>query len=151
MEKKIKFFLGFTAIELILVIALISSSLAIVSPIYFSSKTKNDLRLSSEVLVDSLRRAQNLSMAVSDDSSWGVKIDDSVGMVTIFKGDSYSTREDVLDEEVCLSSNIYFSGTNEIVFSKFYGRPSFVGELSLRSRDGQFLFISINKLGVVSY
>ncbi|MFA5644654.1 MAG: type II secretion system protein [Patescibacteria group bacterium] len=140
---------AFTLMELILVVALIVITSAITAPIYFSAKSGDDLDNSADVLASSIRRAQILSMAVEGDSSWGVKIEND--NIIIFRGDDYSLRDSNWDESVKINKNIVFSGLDEIVFHKFYGRPVVEGDIYLKINDGRTSTVNINSWGTVNY
>lgn len=141
--------LGFTFVEIILVVALLAVSSGMVAPIYFSAKNKDDLSNSVHIVVSSLRRAQLFSMAVKEDSSWGVKMVDND--IVIFKGDNYLSREVEWDESFSINKNISQSGIDEIFFSKLNGRPNVNGDIVLGNNSGNSLIININSLGVVNY
>ncbi len=140
---------AFTLIELILVFALIAISSAIVSPIYFSAKNSDDLENYSDLVTSSLRKAQILSMAISEDSSWGVKIEND--KIILFKGNQYSSRDISWDEFFNLGKTVKFSGLNEVVFYKLSGRPRQSGDIILQINDGRNSTININDFGLISY
>jgi len=143
-DKKI----GFTLLELILVVALISITSAIVAPVYFSAKSADDLDNSANALASSLRKAQLLSMAVEGDSSWGVKLINE--NVVIFKGVDYLSRDSAWDEIFKVNKNIKNSGLDEVVFSKLYGQPNLNGDIYLTDGNKNKI-LNINSLGVIEY
>ena len=139
---------AFTLLEIILVFALIAISAGIVAPIYYSAKSNDDFNNSFSTLVSSLRRAQILSMASLNDSSWGLKLIDN--KIIIFKGDSYLNRLVDYDEIVSVNRNIQSSGLDEVVFSKYTGRPNLSGDI-LWQLSSLEKTLNINELGIVDY
>lgn len=139
---------GFTLLEIILVVALLTIISTIISPIYFSAKGSNDLSNSANAVVSSLRKAQLLSMAVKEDSSWGVKLNDDE--IIIFKGDDYLSRDFSRDEIFKINKSINITSLDEIVFLKFSGRPNLFGDIFL-ANNGKNKILNINSLGVIEY
>ncbi|RJQ34678.1 hypothetical protein C4566_01870, partial [Candidatus Parcubacteria bacterium] len=105
---------GFTAIELILVIVFVAFLSGITIPMYGKFQTTNSLDLSVIKIVQTLRRAQILSQANDGDSNWGVSIGQD--QILLFKGMSSTTRNTDFDEIFTLDNNIEFSGEQDIVF-----------------------------------
>lgn len=139
---------GFTLLELILVVALLAITSATIAPIYFSAKELNDLNDSANAVASSLRKAQLLSMAVEGDSSWGLKLNDNE--IIIFKGDNYLSRDISGDEIFKVNKNIRATSLDEIVFSKFSGRPNLSGDIVLTNNKKNRI-LNINSLGVIEY
>lgn len=139
---------AFTLLEIILVVALIAISAGIVAPIYYSAKSNDDFNNSFSTLVGSLRRAQILSMASLNDSSWGLKIIDN--NIIIFKGENYLNRSTDYDEIISVNRNIRSSGLDEVVFSKYTGKPNLSGDISWQLNTLERT-LSINEIGIVDY
>lgn len=140
---------GFTFIEILLVVALISITAGISIPIYQSFQTRNDLEISGITIAQTLRRAQLLSQAVDGDISWGVNI--TVGNITLFKGESFSLRYAEFDEVFSMPTSISVSGLEEIIFEKFTGEPQNTGTTTLTSINNEKRSININSKGTISY
>lgn len=139
---------GFTILELLLSVALISVLAGFSLPVYRTLIKKNDLDIAANSIVASLRRAQVLSQAVDGDITWGVKVQS--GSTVIFKGASYITRDTAYDESFDLQSSISPSGTTEVVFVKLTGLPQSTGTMTLTS-ESDTRTVSINAKGMVSY
>ena len=139
---------GFTLLELLLSISLIAVLAGLSMPIYQSFQANNDLDVTINTAVQSLRRAQTLSREVSLDDNWGVYIDNT--QIIIFKGISFSElgRDTGYDEVFEIPINTNISGLSEVVFEKMTGFPQSedVGTITIGSRN-----IYINDKGVVSY
>lgn len=139
---------GFTLLELLLSIALISVLAGFSLPIYRTLIKKNDLDIAVNSIAASMRRAQILSQAVDGDISWGVKVQS--GSIVVFKGASYTTRDTAYDESFDLQSGTNPSGTTEVVFAKLTGLPQSTGTTTLTS-ESDTRTVSINAKGMVGY
>lgn len=139
---------AFTLLEILLTVSIFAVASAVLSPIYFSSKNKDELSTKADMLVSSLRRAQILSMSGQEDSSWGVKISNS--NFVIFKGSDYVSRDANFDDVISVNKNISNEGLDEVVFSKIFGETTNVGEIKLKTNT-QEIIIDINKKGIVNY
>lgn len=140
---------GFTFLEILLSIAILSLLATISLPIYQSLQTRNDLDIATVGIVQTLRRAQILAQSVDGDMSWGVQM--QAGDFTLFKGDSYATRDQNFDEIFEMPQHIISTGISEIVFSKFTGLPFSTGAIILTSNNNETRNIILNTKGVISY
>lgn len=139
---------GFTLLELLLPVAIISLLAGLSLPVYRTLMKKNDLDIAATTITSSLRRAQVLSQAVDDDKTWGVKVQS--GSIVIFKGASYTARDPTFDETFDVPTTIGVGGTTEVVFAKFTGFPQTTGTVNL-STEGDTRSISINEKGTITY
>lgn len=142
-------FRGYTLLEMLLVVAIIAILAGLSAPVYQSFQNKNDLGVTTEVLANTLRRAQFFSQGVKEDSQWGVRVVD--GNIILFKGDNFSARDQNFDEEFRVSPNIESVGIQEIVFNKFSGEPVDIGTFRLVSVNNDEKNLIINEKGVISY
>lgn len=142
---------GFTLIEMLLSVLLISTLALISFPIYQSFQNKNDMDIATTSIVQSLRRAQLLAQNMDGDSTWGVKIQS--GSIVIFKGVNYAVRDVNYDEVFDVPASITFSGIGEVVFSKLAGAPSATGNITVASSitSNETRTISINSKGRVDF
>lgn len=148
---------GFTMVELLLVVVMISILAGVSIPLYQSFQVKNDIDIGSSVIVQAFKRAQLLSQAADGDSMWGVKVQN--GSIIVFKGTTYLAREENFDEFFDLSPSINISGTGNIVtsgtaentFAKMTGIPQKTGTITLTSSTGETRNISINSKGMAEY
>ena len=139
---------GFTLLELLLSIALISVLAGFSLPVYRTLIKKNDLDIAANSIVASLRRAQILSQAVDGDITWGVKVQS--GSIVVFKGASYATRDTAYDEIFDVPTSIGIGGTGEYVFAKMTGLPQSTGTTTLTS-ESDTRTVSINAKGMAGY
>jgi len=140
---------GFTAIELILVIVFVAFLSGITIPMYGKFQTTNSLDLSVIKIVQTLRRAQILSQANDGDSNWGVSIGQD--QILLFKGMSSTTRNTDFDEIFTLDNNIEFSGEQDIVFEKLTGEPQTFGSINIAGSNNEVKTITINSKGMLNY
>lgn len=140
---------GFTLIEVLLSLALISLIAGTGVPIFQSFQNRNELDVATMTFAQGLRRAQILSQASHGDTSWGVYVQS--GDITLFKGLSYAGRDSSFDEVFIVPASIVASGTQEYIFSRFTGLPQNVGSLSFTSPNNETKTITINEKGTVNY
>jgi len=140
---------GFTLIEMVLSLGVIAVIFAFSAPIYQSFQVRNDLDIGAVTMVQSLRRAQILSQAMDNDTTWGAKIQS--GSIVVFKGASYAGRDTTFDEITSMPTSITPSGVSEIVFTKFTGLPETTGTTTLTSNANETRTITINTKGMVNY
>ena len=148
MLKKLNHKKGFTLLELLLSVAIISLLAGLSLPVYRTLLSKNDLDIAAVTIAQSTRRAQTLSQAVDGDTTWGVKAQS--GSIVIFKGTSFASRDSSFDETFSVPTGISFGGTNEIVFAKLTGLPQTTGTVSL-STESDSRSVTINEKGMVNY
>lgn len=139
---------GFTLLEVMLSIAVITILAGLSLPIFRTMLVKNDLDVATVTVAQTLRRAQLLSQAVDGDTSWGVKVQS--GSITLFKGTGYASRDSNFDETFDIPATIMLSGVAEVVFSKFSGLPQTTGTTTLAS-ESDIKSVTINSKGGISY
>lgn len=141
---------GFTLIEALLSVTIMSILVFLSVPLYQSFQVRNDLDIAGNTVAQSWRRASILSQAMDGDTTWGVRVATSTGIV-IFKGTSFAVRDNTYDEFFELQSSIIPTGLQEVVFAKFTGLPQATGTLVLTTVAGEVKNIVINSKGSVDY
>jgi len=139
---------GFTLLEVLLSVSIIGMVVAVSMPVYVGMLTKNDLDVAAATVAQSIRRAAIRSQGVDGDTGWGVKVQN--GASTIFKGNTFASRDTAFDETTSVSPNITVSGLSEIILTKFTGVPVATGTLTLATGHDTAT-ISVNAQGTVSY
>src|ERR1700733_15024397 len=81
---------GFTLVEMLVSIAIITIVMGLSLPVYGSFVQSNDLDLATQNLVAMLRRAETYARAVDYDSVWSVEIQSS--SIILFQGTTFGTR-----------------------------------------------------------
>lgn len=148
MLKKLNHERGFTLLELLLSVAVISALAGLSLPVYRTLLQKNDLDIAAVTIAQSLRRSQMMSQAVDGNTTWGVKIQS--GSIVLFKGASYAARDTTFDETFDVPTSIGVSGTTEYVFSKLTGLPQATGTVNL-STESDARAVTLNAKGMVNY
>ena len=143
---------GFTLLEVLLSVAIISLLAGLSLSVYRVLIKKNDLDIAATTVAASLRRAQILSQAVDRDEAgsvlWGVKVQSE--SIILFNGPSYAARDTALDEIFDVPATVSIGGSTEIVFAKFTGFPQAAGAINL-STEGDSRSVSINEKGTITY
>lgn len=138
---------GFTLIEIAVVIGIIGalSVGAFLASSVFQGHA--DLTNNTEEIINVLRLAQNKTLSSEKDSSWGVYFSTSTDphQYTLFKGNSYASRDAALDNVHQLPKRMEIYGIDlwegekrEVVFKKVSGEVSTtgnVGNISLRLKS----------------
>ncbi len=140
---------GFTLLELILAFSILTIMTAVSYPLYQGMQTQRDVDATAELSVLALRRAHTLSQGSLHDTQWGVRFEQ--GMIIIFKGTSYSTRDSSYDDVITISSSILISGLNEFVFQKLTGEPLVSGALILTPPTNDAHTITITPQGAILF
>ncbi len=157
MKKRIGKTEGFTLIELILVIVVLSLTFAMAAVAFGNLIGRNNLKYNGYQIVQNLREARSNSVIQKNDASWGLYFDDLSVLhgYTFFQGSSYGGRDTAFDlvfefPNSLTFSQLNFGGPREIVFSKSDGTPSSIGNLVMTAEDLTYT-ITINALGLVDY
>jgi len=140
---------GFTLVELLLSMMIISVLVGLSLPVYHSFNTRNDLDITTRSVAAMLRRAQTYSRGVHGDSQWGVAIQSS--SATLFKGATYASRDSSYDETATIPASMTTSGLTEIVYTKLSGAPSTSGNITFTVSVNDTRTINVNAKGTVSY
>jgi Tfp pilus assembly protein FimT len=136
-------------VEALLSVAVIGILAGMSAPVYEQVISRNNIEIAASTLAGTLRRAQILSQGAEQDSGWGVKLES--GSITLFRGANFASRDPAYDEIYNVSPSITLSGINELSFSKLFGAPSAIGNISLTNPSNETKIISINSKGTVSY
>lgn len=136
---------GFTLIELIIVVAIISMLGSFVSFAIISFLGQNNLKNTTEQLASTLKTAQQQSMAGKNNSSWGVRI--SSGNIILFSGSSYASRNPAFDVTYTVPPTISIPST-DIVFEKITGNTNSSYILAITGQNDSSTVI-VNQLGTV--
>ncbi len=140
---------GFNLIEVLLVLALIGLLVGITTPVYQVYMARNDLEVTVNTVIQSLRRAEILAQAVDGDMSWGINYNNHI--LTLFKGVNYVNRDVDFDEIFEVPASISYTGLQEIIFAKFTGLPQVYGTIILTSSTNENRSITINPKGTINY
>ena len=140
---------GFTLLEILLVVAIVTVIAGFSAPVYQSFQVKNDLDIAANTVAGSFRRAQILATASDGDSQWGVKIQS--GSITVFQGSSYAARTAAYDETFAVPTTITPTGVGEVVFDRLTGAALSTGTATLTASTGQVRTVAVSAKGTVTY
>ncbi len=140
---------GFTLVELLLSVVIISMLVGASLPVYESFARRNDLDITTQNLVQTLRRAETYARAVNYDSAWSVAVQEST--IILFRGTVFASRNTAYDETVAIPASIDPSGLAEIQFTKFSAMPNTTGTITLTSTANDIRTVTVNAKGVVTH
>ena len=138
---------GFTVIEFILVIAIISIIAGFSTSFYSRYIQQNAVFTTSDELLGDLRRAQILAMMGKRNTNWGVNVSGTT--LTLYSGSSYAARSSAFDETFTINGNITVTGMTDINFNRPTGTPSATPTITIRGL-GSTKTITVNSYGVAS-
>jgi len=104
----------------------------------------NNLGSSKNIVVSSLRKAQNYSLSKKNNLTWGVCLTGST--VRLFGGTCASPT---IKDDYVLPANVSITGLSTVTFSSLRGEPSAPQAISISSNNKTFL-ININSVGGLS-
>ena len=130
---------GTTLVELLVTVAVLLILTGMAIPAFNFFRRESDLSNNAEEIINSLRLAQNKTLASEGESQYGVYFDDTTSphQYTLFKGIDFASRDISFDEVRKLSKwmeiyEINLGGVNEVVFNRITGLTSQSGNVSLR-------------------
>lgn len=138
--------LGFTLIELMLVIVILLIITGVAAPFYSRFLLQNDTALIADQISGQLRKAQIYSISGKFNNSWGLYKDGNT--LVLFAGPNFLNRNPRFDETFSLNPNINITGLNEIIFTRPEGIPSTVLNITVSSYLGS-KNITVNSQGMV--
>ena len=122
-----------------MVVAIILSLTVIAVPAFRFFQAESDLNNSAEQIINTLRFAQNKSLAAEGSGQWGVYFDNTTTphQYVLFKGLSYAAREVASDNVHKLPGSVEIYNINlgtgkEIIFSKVSGAATPAGSIDTR-------------------
>ena len=140
---------GFTLIELLLIIAILGILAGLSVPFLITFKTNQDLDNTVEEIVSVLRKAQEKSILIEKDSSWGVNFKPYQYQYILFRETFNPGNPE--NEIYEYSKNIYLTTSrNEVKFSKLSGRIESEFVIYLTSFNKRRKII-INQEGTINF
>jgi len=146
---------GFTIIELVLVIMLLSISIGMTISYYRTSQIRADINSQVANMVHYLRLAQSSATAGLEDSNYGVHIENS--FYTTFKGSSYNPLSDTnfqidIPSTMSLGNILLNGGGSDVIFTKPSGETTTYGTFTLSSAEINRSFtVTITPIGTINY
>lgn len=136
-------------LEVALSLSILGIMFGMSMPLYGTFSIRNDMDIAKMTLVQSLRRAQTLSYITDGDSEWGVRV--ATGSILLYKGPSFSLRNQSFDEITEIPTSIKVSGLQEVTFTKKTGIPQSTGTTTFTSIKNETRNVTINQKGMVDY
>ncbi len=146
---------AYTLLELLLVIGILLTLMAIGSPFLFGHKLSLEVDEEANRMTGMLRNAQNKALTLQNASAWGIHFDNtgSEPFYDLFWGLTYEVG--TTTDRIYLSEGIQYglpiSGSSTtIIFAKRTGTPTAAATISLQNtltNPPQQKTISINTLG----
>ena len=140
---------GFTLLEALLSVAIITILAGMSVPLYIRFQQMQDLDAATQKLVGDLRQAALYSRNGYRDSVWSVHI--ASGSITLFMGGTYSGHNTAYDETDAISSAISLSGSSDVTFGKLYGQPTGDTASITLSRANISKTVTVNTYGMVNF
>lgn len=140
---------GFTLIEMMLSVGIITLIAGMSLPVYGAFQARNEIDIAAQGIVEALRRAQMYSRGMQNDSQWGIEVQSTA--VTLFKGGVFASRDSTYDEATTIPAAITVGGLTEILFTKLTGMPATTGNITLSNANGDTRTVTINAKGMVTY
>ncbi len=138
--KNLKFKKGFTIVELLAVIGILIILTSITIPAFHHFQRESNLQNSTEEIINTLRLAQNKTLASEGAAQYGLYFDNTSTphQYILFKGVDFASRDDSFDKinKIPQDVEIYeinLAG-NETVFERITGNTLNSGNIKLRLR-----------------
>jgi len=138
---------GFTLIELIIVIALISILGFLSTGFYSRFYNQNAVSTVTDELTQEFRKAQIYAMMGKQNGNWGVH--NNTTSIVLFQGSTFTGRNTAFDETFAVNSNIIITGLTDLIFSRMTGTPSATPTIIISSANNTRT-ITVNSQGVVN-
>lgn len=121
---------GFTLIEVIIVMALITLLAILAMPVGIDFYHDEIIERDTELLKTNLEKIRDFAKTGRLDSSWSIKFEGN--KYILFKGDDFNARNKDYDKDFKLPSGMDISsGEDPLVFEKISGKPSIIEELTI--------------------
>lgn len=137
---------GFTLMEIVVVIAIVTIIVAISTPLYIQVQRFSILSSSREEVFQGIRLAQVSAFTGKHNTNVGIYFQTTA--FTLYEGSSYATRTAGSERLFTLPDTVTLSGLSDLNFEKGTGFPSSTGTLTLQYTDsGASETITVNQLG----
>lgn len=141
---------GFTLIELIIVIAIITIITSTAGVALSNFLLSSQINSYTNQLVQVMRKAQNRAFSSVYNSDWGLHFSEE-NSFTLFQGETYANSNSDTHEtyEFPQSLSLKNIQNSEIVFQNVSGRIPQPMNFSVSNIEGEEYFIEINQLGKI--
>lgn len=139
---------GFTLIELILIMVVISLVAMLSAPFYSRFLVQNAVENTVDELSGSLRKAQTYAMAGKQGSAWSVNF--SSNTITLYKGTNFASRDSSFDEKFNVNPTVSVNWSSDISYSRVSGLPTPTTATITISSGSNTKTVTMNSQGVIS-
>jgi prepilin-type N-terminal cleavage/methylation domain-containing protein len=146
--KALQFRPAFTALELILVLAIFAITAGATLPFLGHFQTTGTLKTHGQDIVQTLRRAQHRAAMGQRDKAWGVYF--TSGQYVLYAGNSYAGRDSDFDESHTVGSAYSFTGSGELTFRKLTGAAMTGGTVTVTHGDAGSKSVDVSAAGSIS-
>ncbi|MEI7452453.1 MAG: DUF2341 domain-containing protein [Candidatus Falkowbacteria bacterium] len=150
MIKKNKNLRGFSLVEMLIVVAIVSILAAASLPVYSNFYGRAQLNEGSLAITQALRQARESSFVRYNNSNYGVKF--LSNSYVLYTGTSYASRTTSSDLTYSLDKSLSITTTlsnSEVNFSKGLGKPNTSGTITLTNVTLGDKVVSVNSSGLI--
>lgn len=139
---------GYSYLQVLIVIAIISIIAAAASPYYLNFQTRQQLSSTADVFLSDIRYVQGKSMQREQDNQWGLHVNDADKEYVLFYGTTYNSGESN-NIPVSYPGSVSISPDTDLVFDAITGIPATSVSFTLTSSafSTESYTISINEEG----
>jgi len=138
---------GFTLIEMLLVVAIVSIIATFSTAFYSRFINQSSISNIQDQLISQARKAQTYAMQNKQNTNWGINY--ATNILTLYSGTSYAARNTAFDETFEFNTNITITGITDINFAKATGKPNTTASITITSTTGSKT-VNINAQGNVT-
>lgn len=154
LQKSITTKLGHTVVEILMVLGILVLVLGATMASIMFSQNQSELHSTADELVQTLRKAQMLTVAGQGNSVFGVHFD--VDQYVLFEGAVYDSGA-LTNLVSSLSDNLRIDqinlngGGSDVIFSRPQGETDYYGSVRIYLHEISFRVVEINEIGRVTF
>lgn len=137
---------GFTLIELILTVSLLSFVGLLVMPFSGRFLFSQERSIARDAVEGSVAKARTYALSGKGGSAWGVALEGA--RLILFRGSTFATRDAAFDESFALHPRVRVVGLGEVVFLPPLGIPRNSATIVISDDTGSET-LSLNAYGVL--
>lgn len=139
---------GYTYVEMVLSIVILIIVTVSILPVFGTFLYTVELRDAKETILTDLRFARLHAISGNASSTFGAHFDGNA--YTLFRGETYATRDTTKDTHREVAENVSITGMQEITFATFSGNPSVTGTIVLHHAVANtYATLTVHLLGLL--